>query len=579
MKPNISLLIISQSPDQVQMIQRCVEHGYHIHEQQTINHFDQIQGALTTDWDVILADYKDSSQLSRSILAHIRLLQIDIPLITVTDKGSEDSAVDAMSNGAQDYILEDNLKRLLPAIGRELTERQSRQARRIADETIRHQAYHDGLTGLPNRILLFDRLQQALLTARRNQQNVSLLFMDLNKFKEINDTMGHHTGDVLLQKVAKRLQSLLRQTDTVARMGGDEFSIVLPDTGQEQVTGTCEKILNALSSPFQLNNKQVVIGVSIGIVFSPLHGDSVDVLMQKADMAMYFAKKRNLGIAYYSDDLERQSLNQVALSSELKSAIENEELLLDFQPKVDFMTGQLIGAEALMRWQHPEHGLLMPEHFIPLAEQSDLICHLTTWLIKQSLRQCKEWRQNGYDIQLSINISARNLVDYSLRELLQQNLSKYNIPADRLELELTESTMMADPTTAMKLMNQLTQMGVQFAIDDFGTGYSSLSYLKRLPVKCLKIDKSFTLEMTTDDHDAVIIRAAIDMAHNLGMTVVAEGVEDQSTWNLLQILRCDMAQGFHISRPVAANDTLEQFRSIEKHPERFSEFFPKKPSH
>ncbi len=419
---------------------------------------------------------------------------------------------------------------------------------------LEHQALHDILTDLPNRVLIEDRLHQAILSAKRQARSLALLIMDLDGFKDVNDTLGHHMGDQLLQQVALRLQNILRKSDTVARLGGDEFAVLLPTADADKAVLTARKILDALKSPFSIQGHILDVGGSIGIALYPAHGPDGTTLVRRADVAMYVAKRANTGYAIYDSEHDQHSMAQLALTGEFGHAVENQQLEFYYQPKVDLKSGRVVNAEALVRWHHPQQGLVMPDKFIPLAERTGLIRPLTQWGLNAALRQCADWREAGLDLGVAVNLSARNLPEPQLADNIALLLKAWDVQPDWLELEITESAIMTDPVRALNILTRLDAMGVRLVIDDFGTGYSSLSYLKRLPVDTIKIDKSFVMHMATDKNDEVIVRSTIDLAHNLGLRVVAEGVEQQEAWEMLKELDCDMAQGYYISPPLAATE-------------------------
>ncbi|HEY0583324.1 MAG TPA: EAL domain-containing protein, partial [Chloroflexota bacterium] len=400
-------------------------------------------------------------------------------------------------------------------------------ARKQAEAALQHQALHDSLTDLPNRVLLHDRLQQAIRAAQRSGAAVALLVMDLDRFKEVNDTFGHHTGDQLLEQLGQRLGSVLRASDTIARLGGDEFAVLLPTATVEDARQIAERLLQVLDEPFALGGLQLEIDASIGMALSPEHGSDADSLLRHADVAMYVAKRGATGHALYTADQDQHSPMRLAMVSELRRAIDQDELSLYFQPKVSLRDGTVTCAEALVRWTHPRHGLLGPDQFVPIAEQTGLVRPLARWVLEAALRQCNRWRQEGLDLAVAVNLSMRNLHDPEVVDTIRQLLARWGIPPARLVIEITESSLMADATRALDVLGRLRVMGVGISIDDFGTGYSSLAYLKRLPVHELKIDKSFVANLAHDDNDAAIVRSTVGLAHDLGLTVVAEGVEDQ----------------------------------------------------
>jgi diguanylate cyclase (GGDEF)-like protein len=399
-------------------------------------------------------------------------------------------------------------------------------------------------------VLLLDRLQQAVATAQRDGTTVSLLLMDLDRFKEVNDTLGHHAGDLLLQQVGIRLRGALRQADTIARLGGDEFAVILPDTDAEGVLTVLQNLLLRLRAPFSVENQPVVIGASIGVALSPEHGDEADTLMRHADVAMYVAKRTNAGFALYRAEQDRNTTDRLSLIGELQRAVEEGELVLHFQPKLDLRTRQVAGVEALVRWEHPLRGLLTPDQFIPIAEQAGLIDSLSQWVLRAALLQVNAWRRIGMEVPVAVNLSMRSFHDELLPDKIGELLRAGQTPADLLMLEITESTLMLDPPRTMASLKRLRAMGIRVAIDDFGTGHSSLAYLKRLPVDELKIDRSFISDIATDETDRVIVRCTVDLAHSLGLRVVAEGVADAATLALVAELGCDEAQGFYLSPAV-----------------------------
>jgi diguanylate cyclase len=431
------------------------------------------------------------------------------------------------------------------------------RAKSQAAERFAYQALHDPLTALPNRILLRDRTDQAIRGADRELVPAALLLLDLDRFKEVNDTLGHHYGDQLLIQVGQRLRTALRQVDTVARLGGDEFAVLLPKIATaEGAVAVASKLQAALEEPFLLEGLTVDVEASIGLALYPDHGNDAEELLQHADIAMYTAKETHAGFVLFDPTLDQHSPRRLALLGELRRAIERHQLVLHYQPKVDAHTRQVLGVEALVRWQHPTHGLIPPGEFIPLAEHTGLITPLTHYVLDAALRQCRAWRQAGHELSIAVNVSARRLLDLAFPDEVAGLLAHWEVPARLLVVEITESTIMTDPQHALEVLSRLHNMGVQLAIDDFGTGYSSMAYLKNLPVHELKVDRSFVSQMTSNTNDAVIVRSTVDLGRNLGLRVVAEGVEDQTTMRELDALGCDAIQGYYVSRPVPADDLL-----------------------
>jgi len=426
---------------------------------------------------------------------------------------------------------------------------------RAHTEALEHMALHDSLTGLPNRILFYDRLNQSLLTRQREHGSLALLMTDIDKFKEINDTLGHHTGDIVLKEVGMRLQGVLRQSDTIARFGGDEFAILLAVSDLKDSEQITSRLLNAIKQPLVVDGHSLYVGVSIGIALYPIHGEDADTLIKHADMAMYAAKEARSGFSVYSPEQERSNERQIILVGELHGAVEQDkELTLYYQPKIDYKARSVSSVEALVRWLHPQHGLILPDSFVSLAERSGLIKSLTKWVLNTAVRQCAEWYRAGYEIGVSVNLSARNLQDIQFPEQVSEILKTWGVEPLWLELEITESAMMLDHHRAMEVLAQLNSIGVRLSIDNFGTGYSSLAYLKKLPVNDIKIFKSFVINMSSDVNDAMIVRSIIDLAHNLGLKVIAVGVENQDIMDALEKLGCDELQGNHICSPLPAEE-------------------------
>jgi diguanylate cyclase (GGDEF)-like protein len=375
--------------------------------------------------------------------------------------------------------------------------------------------------------------------------------MDLNGFKEINDTFGHHCGDLLLRQIGARLRPHLRTTDTVARLGGDEFAILLPDVAGEQ--GGCETaqaLLDSLMTPFTVESQQLAVGASIGIVLCPEHGLDASTLMRRADVAMYVAKYASRGYQVYSAATDAHSPQRLALLGDLRRDHARDQFLLHFQPQVEIKTGRVRRVEALVRWQHPDHGLLMPADFLPLAETGNLVPMITEWVLAAAVRQCRRWQAAGHALGVSVNLSPRSLRDAALPGAIASLLAAEGLEPRWLTLEITEGSLLADPEHVIQVLASVLDLGVGLSIDDFGTGYSSLSHLKQLPVSEIKIDRSFVGDMTRNEHDEAIVRSIIDLGHNLGCQIVAEGIEEGNTWRRLAALGCDLGQGYLISVPL-----------------------------
>jgi diguanylate cyclase (GGDEF)-like protein len=432
---------------------------------------------------------------------------------------------------------------------------------RGASRKLRHQAMHDGLTGLSNRAQLYQRAGRATKSVRAFGGIAALLLIDLDRFKEVNDTLGHDHGDMLLRDVADRLGGSLRRGDLLARLGGDEFAVLLcdlPDRGAAaELAG---RLLAALERPFVVSGVTVRLEASVGIALCPDHGTDVGTLVRRADVAMYDAKREQGRIRVYDAGRDPYSPARLQRIGELRDALGNDELVLHYQPKVAIAGGDVTGVEALVRWQHPRHGLLAPAEFLPLAERTGLMGELTRWVVDAALAQACAWQDDGIEVPIAINLAAANILDSALPDWVAERLAHHGVAAARLTCELSEHTVMADPRRAGEVLERLRALGVRLSLDDFGTGQSSLSYLKRLPLDELKIDRGFVSGIVGDDHDALIVRSTIDLARNLGLEVVAEGVEGADVLQRLRALHCDEAQGFHLSRPLPATALVEWLR-------------------
>jgi len=489
-----------------------------------------------------------------AIVDVLRQRDADLPFVFVSDIGGEEAAVAAMRIGARDYIRKDQLERLASAVERELGESGARRERRRVERRLAYLAYHDALTDLPNRLLLNDRLAQALRVAARAGSSLALLLLDLNGFKEINDTLGHHAGDRILQEVASRMRGLLRGADTVARLGGDEFAVVLPASDVDGALLAAQKILYEIEQPCVIDRHALSVRASLGIACFPDHGRSTGTLLERADLAMYVAKSDGIGIAVYAPDQDHHAHRRLTRVAELRNGLIENQFCVEYQPIVQLSTNTVTSVEALVRWNHPQLGRIMPGDFIHLAEQTGLISPLTTIVLETAIR---EWSQPSPvpRLAVAINLSPRTLQDPDLPRRIADMLAVYNAPPQSLALEITENILMSDPARSMESLNRLHGMGVRIVIDDFGTGYSSLAYLRRLPIDELKIDRSFIEPLTGPDD--VIVRSTIDLAHNLGLRVVAEGVESAEVRSRLAALGCDAVQGTFIRAPALARELRE----------------------
>jgi diguanylate cyclase (GGDEF)-like protein len=431
-------------------------------------------------------------------------------------------------------------------IGELLTsERRGKELQRVANT--------DELTGLANRERFRTQLEDRITRAGRAGESFAVMLLDLDRFKEINDTLGHHYGDQLLRELGPRLVECVGPDGIVARMGGDEFAVLpaeqtdAPDALESYARG----IIEVVQRPFEVEQMTLQVGASVGIARFPIDGDDPHTLLRRADMAMYAAKDANRGVDLYASGLDRDSRQRLSLLSDFRRALETDELVVHYQPIVDVRGAEVRGAEGLVRWEHPEHGLLPPGAFIAAVEQTGLIGPLTRHVLERSIAQCATWRTDGNDLSVAVNLSVRNLMDPDLPTQISTLLDIYGLPANALQLEITESMIMSDPERALAIVGRLSELGVRLSVDDFGTGYSSLANLKRLPIDELKIDRSFVSPMMQDESDLIIVRSTINLGHDLGLKVIAEGVEDELTLKRLATLGCDLAQGYHLSRPLA----------------------------
>lgn len=448
----------------------------------------------------------------------------------------------------------DNLRQRELLIGtiHDVTERYEQE------QALQKMASYDSLTGLPNRWLLNQKVFESIVHSKDNGGNFCLALLDLDGFKEVNDTLGHFAGDQLLRQLKPRIESVLRPTDYIARLGGDEFAIIFkPISNIDDAIQLAEQLRTTISQPFTIEKASIQVGASVGLCTYPEHGNEVSELLRHADVAMYQAKKDMSGHAVYDADRDPYGPRRLALINDIRSAILDEQLHLHYQPKIDTQSGALIGVEALVRWQHPVHGSVPPSEFIPFCEVSDLIHELTEYVLHKALADSRKWHAHGYKVKVAVNIAARNLMNISLPEMVQMALEAQHADPKMLQLEITENDLMHDPERAKSSIQVLNDMGIGLSIDDFGTGYSSLAYLKHLRVDELKIDQSFVRDMLKDENDAVIVKSIIDLGSSLGLQVTAEGVEDASTLKQLLDYGCTLAQGYHIARPMSARDLFD----------------------
>lgn len=473
--------------------------------------------------------------------------------IILTGNATMDSAIEATNKGAFSYLVKPyDIEQLLLQIKRALE-------RQLAEEKIKHMAYHDALTGLPNRMLFNDRLATALRMANRNNLVLALMILDLDHFKNVNDTLGHDKGDRLLQLVSERISDCLRASDTVSRLGGDEFAVLLPQiTEAEDSFIVAQKILDALSLPFHFDGHELRMSSSIGIAIYPDDGRDAETLFKNSDIALYDAKEHGRNnYKVFALEMNKKAAKRMTIENNLRKALESKEFILHYQPLVDLATGQIVVMEALIRWQHPEAGLLYPEDFISVAEKSGLILPIGEWVLRSACVQCREWRKAGLEVRVAVNLSASQFRNRNLRESVKQLLEETDLCPEYLDLELTESALVDPEKVTIDTMKELNKMGIRLSVDGFGTGYSALSYLKRFPVSKLKIVQTFIKSVAVDPSDAAIATAIVAMAHSLGLRAVAEGVEKPEQLEFLRSIQCDEAQGLLFSPPLPAEEATK----------------------
>jgi diguanylate cyclase (GGDEF)-like protein/PAS domain S-box-containing protein len=505
------------------------------------------------DQERVLGEFRRSCAQGDTFLSEYRVLCRDDRIAWWHDQGRVVRGADGRATFVRGYI-------------QDVTEQKE------AAETIRRMRFYDMLTGLPNRLLLQDRLGQALAESSRDGKPLALLILALDRFREISNTLGRQNGDLIIRELAQRMGDVLGEPERVARLRGDEFGVLLPGSDVALARQIGDKLLGLFERPFMVRvltvevgasvTLPIEVGASVGIAAAPEHGQEAEVLLRRADLAVQEAKKLASGCVVYSAECDPYDPRRLRLLGELRPAIEADQLFLFYQPKVDLRTRAVVGAEALLRWRHPKHGMVPPGDFIPLAEQAGVMKPLTWWVLEQAVRQCRAWERDDLGLGVAVNLSPRGLHDPQLLERIADLLSDHDVPPRRLQLEVTETAVMTDPTRAKEILDRLNDLGVGVSIDDFGTGYSSLTSLRELPVSEIKIDKSFVIGMrvngSPDEANAgsasnrAIVRSTSDLGHNLGLRVVAEGVEDDAAFELLRSYGCDLAQGYYIARPMPA---------------------------
>ena len=512
---------------------------------------------LDPELDLVLADYHQPQFNAMRALKIMKDAGLDVPFVIVSGAVGEDLAVAAVRQGAMDYVLKDRLARLGTAVKNSIEQGELRRRQRVAQAALEHHALHDSLTDLPNRLMLREEMQKTIGT---NAYAV-LLLLDIDNFKEVNDSFGHQVGDVLLRQMGARLREPIGASHLIARLGGDEFGILLPGATAAQAERTAHAVLRALEQPFLSDDHALEVTASIGIAVFPEHGADPETLLRRADVAMYAAKRTGGSYAVYRQEDDPYDAGRLLLRADLRRAIDHQEISLYYQPQVALATGELTGMEALARWRHRDRGWIPPMEFIPVAEHMGLIKPLTLYLVELAGRDAVAISKSGVNLPFAVNVSMRNLLDSHFPEMLEAVVARTGQPTEFLKLEITESAVMAEPGRVLESMKRLRAAGIRFSIDDFGTGYSSLAYLQKLPVEEIKIDRSFVGQMIGDTGSAAIVRATIELGGSLGLEVVAEGIEDERTWQALKRMGCSAAQGYFIGRPMPVAELEGWMRS------------------
>lgn len=555
----LKVLLIDHSPVEYQLIRHLLSQVHHTDFELTwVDCIERALDDILSDrFDAILLDYHWDEGTSVDILNAARSQGCKVPIIVMTSEMEADVDRSAIRYGASDYLIKGR-------IDSQLLERTLRYAieRKSAEHKLAKLAHYDQLTGIPNRILFRDRLEHAVLLSERDGIPFTLMYLDLDGFKKVNDTFGHDAGDELITTCAQRLRDSMRKSDSVARIGGDEFTLLLQHIDSPtDIAHIAQKVIDVISSPIQVGSHQVTVGCSIGIANYPEAGGDIHTLQKHADMAMYQAKQhKGSRYHFFTDALNLKAHRQLLMESQLRRAIRREEFVLYYQPRIDLVTGEVNGLEALLRWSHPEQGLVYPEAFMEVAEDTGLIVPIGYWAVRTACQDLLKFQQQGQtDLSMSINLSLRQFSDDKLVERIASLVKEIGVDASKLEFELTETAIMENIDRVALCMRALSQVGCRFALGDFGTGYSSFMHLQRLPISMLKIDKGFVVDIVRKSEDATLVAAMINLAHSLGKHIVAEGVESDEQLALLKRFGCDQVQGLYYQRPASYDSMREHF--------------------
>lgn len=554
--PLRALVIEDQEDDALLLLNLLKRSGFSV-TYERVDTLPELQNALSREWDIVFSDHAMPSMNGNQALTLVREHNPDVPFIFVSGTIGEDVAVNAMRTGAQDYIMKDNLARLIPAVQRELKEARVRRQKRMAEQRLRYLTHHDPLTGLPNRFHFLEYLAAAIDRRTSLDNPFAVVYVDIDRFKSVNDSLGYEAGNLLLQEIGKRLVDYIGQDGIVARMAADEFAIIYESfSATDQLCSWLQYVVDWLEKPYFIGDCSLYFSASMGVALYPEDAGEANELLGRADIATYHAKDEGgKRFVFFEADMAVHLEERLVLERNMRLGMERNEFYLNYQPQIELTSGRIIGMEALIRWNNAERGLISPASFIPLAEETGFILPMSEWVLRQACHQVQSWRAaNLPAIRVAVNISARQFHEDHLLDIIQKTLDEQQLPPEYLELEITESTIIRDSIKAAKILRQIQKKGIKVALDDFGTGYSSLAYLKSFKTDYLKIDQSFIREITESENSQTIVSAIIAMAEKLSIKTIAEGVETQAQLDLLKTLGCNMVQGYFISRPTTADN-------------------------
>ena len=568
----VRILHLEDDPSDRELTKCLLEEaGIHCQIDAVETRADFVHRLQNQTWDLILSDFALPAFDGSEALSIAVQSCPNTPFIFLSGTLGEDRAVESLKNGATDYVLKQRMARLATAVERALAERreklrcaQAEEQLKRSEEQLRFMAYHDALTGLPNRALFQDRLENTLAGARRRQEKIALVFLDLDRFKNINDSLGHTAGDIVLKQVGERIKKCVRDIDTIARLGGDEFVVIVGSVRDStDAVIAAERIRKAIALEFEVQGIFLSTTCSIGISVFPEDGQDAETLLKNADIALFSAKDNGRNRwKFFTPDMDGRALERLTLENSLRRALEREEFFLDYQPQVDIATGRIVGAEALLRWRHPELGLIPPNIFIPVAENTGDIVPIGEWVLRTACAQARQWQEQGIPpLVMAVNVSVVQFRHEPWLRLIQSVLDETRLQPQYLELEVTESLLLANADVMTSLLRRLDVMGLKLAIDDFGTGYCGLSYLRRFKFSRLKIDQSFVQTISVDHRDAALAAAIVSIGKILQMKVIAECVETKEQLDILRSLGCDEIQGYYFSRPLSASGFAEKVLS------------------